>query len=231
MNDGIWCRWIQAHVPRGATVIDVGAADGRFTDVLAAAVGPTGHVIAIEPHPAAAARLSGRLWPALKTVHAVALGATTGQAELLVPADGAWSHCSIVPGAVPHGVETRLPVPVVTLDAITADLAHVDFIKVDAQGSEPAIIAGASRWWGHPDTVWVIEMWAHGVACAGVDLSAWIAEMARVYDPVVLDWWPSATTWPIVEAAVREQSTWAAVNVGLFPRPVPLWAQTALAAA
>ena len=231
MNDAHWREWIQAHIPRGATVIDVGAAQGTFTAVLAEAVGPDGHVIAIEPHPAAAARLSHRDWPSRKSVHAVAVGAEAGQAELMIPdREDWWPQCSIVPGAVLHDIEARLPVPVTTLNCLTQNIEHVDFIKVDAQGSEPAIIAGASAWWGHPGTVWLIEMWAHGVACAGVDLSTWIAEIARLYDPLVLEWWPTQAVWPAVEASIRRQAIGAAINVGLIPRPAPAWVHTAVAA-
>ena len=50
--------FLRAHTPPGGVFVDVGANVGTYTMVMARHVGPTGTVIAIEPHPVTLARLA-----------------------------------------------------------------------------------------------------------------------------------------------------------------------------
>src|SRR5712671_2399695 len=50
--------FLRAHTPAGGVFVDVGANVGTYAMVLARHVGPTGRVIAIEPHPVMLARLA-----------------------------------------------------------------------------------------------------------------------------------------------------------------------------
>ena len=145
-------------VAAGATCLDVGAKHGAYTLVLADAAGPEGHVVAFEPLPGprrllrTARRLLGG-----GTVETVAAAVAQedgegtiglpvrrgvpvpGRAFLTSSADGlgsnaGWRHTA-------HA--TR----VVTLDAwcAAADVAHVDLIKVDVEGAEQRVLAGAEH--------------------------------------------------------------------------------------
>ena len=50
--------FLRAHIPAGGVFVDVGANVGTYALVLACHIGPSGKVIAIEPHPVTHARLA-----------------------------------------------------------------------------------------------------------------------------------------------------------------------------
>lgn len=134
-------RWLAAQPWTGKIVYDVGAWEGVLTLFFARAVGGRGQVIACEPNPRSAARLRENL--ALNLLRhvrlfEVALGDVEGQAWLHVP-DGiaARGHLSM------NG--TGIAVPVRRLDALIAEegLPAPDFVKVDVEGAELAVLRGA----------------------------------------------------------------------------------------
>ncbi|MCU0887358.1 MAG: FkbM family methyltransferase [Rubritepida sp.] len=132
---------------RPGVILDVGAHDGLLTHPLAAL--PGAEVIAFEPLPSAMARLTasfGAAPPPHVTLRPEALGAAPGEAMLTLPVlDGApveqWA--SLVKDYAAHASVTTEAhrVPVITLDSL--GLSRLVAVKLDAEGAEGEVIAGA----------------------------------------------------------------------------------------
>jgi FkbM family methyltransferase len=153
--DGFWEMWltifIARHVGAGMVAVDVGANYGYYTLILADLVGGDGHVYAVEPNPAAATALrrsialngaAGRT-----TVIEAAAGATDSRQLLLFAPHGEPKNATIIasPDQVSAASGTVYTVSEVAVDTIAAKLGRIDFIKIDAEGAEESIIAGALK--------------------------------------------------------------------------------------
>jgi FkbM family methyltransferase len=126
-------------VKPGGTVVDVGAHRGLYTWHLSRLVGPSGSVHAFEPQPALLSYLHVAFYRRPQVVlHGEALSNATGTAVLRVPnRSGAdvLGHATLEPAS---GRETK----VVTVELDSLGLAP-SFMKVDVEGHEAAVIAGA----------------------------------------------------------------------------------------
>jgi FkbM family methyltransferase len=142
--------FVRSVVREGDTVIDVGAHIGFFTMQMAAIVGPRGRVFAFEPLPAnrellERSILENRFGDRVVSEPA-AVGATTGTATLTFAVEtlnsgGAYvlrSGAAVLPGNV------RREVPLLALDDRVFS-RPVRFIKMDVEGAEPQVVAGARR--------------------------------------------------------------------------------------
>ena len=135
-------KLLRRHVSGGAICLDIGANVGAVTLALARHVGDTGRVVALEPAPPTCARLRANLDlnPALKlrvTVLNQGAGETAGTLY--------WTEEADNPGNGSLGKAGNLAVLVTTVDAVVRaeKLARVDFMKVDVEGMERAVFAGA----------------------------------------------------------------------------------------
>lgn len=133
------------HLSPGAVLYDVGANVGFFSLLGAKLVGPTGRVIAFEPESRNADAL--RRNAALNdmehvTVIEAAVGATPGNAELLV-ADHP-GGATIADTGLPRDVRERTTVEVVSIDALVRkeQIPPPSFVKVDTEGAEDAVLRG-----------------------------------------------------------------------------------------
>ncbi len=142
-------QFVHRLLRSGMTVLDIGAHHGLYTLLTAKRVGRNGRVIAFEPSPRECRRLAKHVRVNRcrnVEVHACAVGDRSGEAELFM-VDGFrdWGN-SLRPPAVPE--PTRMVrVPVRKLDDVLAErgIEHVDFIKLDAEGGELAILEGARK--------------------------------------------------------------------------------------
>lgn len=133
----------------GMVFVDVGANDGYYTLFAAQRVGPEGRVVSVEP----SSRERGHLERNLArndidnvTIVPAALGAAEGHADLRLAHGvhtghntlGSFAHDDVVPARVER-------VPLETLDTMVArlGLTHVDVVKIDVEGGEANVIAGA----------------------------------------------------------------------------------------
>jgi FkbM family methyltransferase len=128
-------------VPNGSTVIDVGANIGFFTVRFGRWVGSAGNVIAIEPEARNFTSLRRRVERAglSQVVQCVQAAAADRPGEL---------RLAITPGhPADHHLDTAgVPVQAVTLDQLTANTrGHVALVKIDVQGAETLVLAGAER--------------------------------------------------------------------------------------
>jgi FkbM family methyltransferase len=152
---GEW-HFVKRELPRllgtsAPTIFDVGANVGNFTALLLEAF-PQGTIHAFEPHPATFAKLSARQFPASRVRrHNVAVGAESGSAILFDRADAdtvGSSHASLYESVI-TGMHGRGAVPlsvnVTTLDALAEQerIAQIDFLKIDTEGHELAVLQGA----------------------------------------------------------------------------------------
>jgi FkbM family methyltransferase len=137
---------IQRWVRPGQTVIDVGANIGVHTLLLAQLVGPGGKVHCFEPDPQSSrwllenVRLSGL---DQVTPWSLALGSRDGVAELHLDIKASRTT-SLLSGWVPpidHHSRQRMRVATARLDDL--QIGKVDFVKIDVEGTELDVLAGA----------------------------------------------------------------------------------------
>lgn len=125
----------------GSTVIDVGANIGFFSLRFAAWVGRDGRVIAIEPEARNIASLQRRVARAglsdVVTCVQAAAADRSGQVRLAINQGHPGDH---------HLADHGEPVAAVTLDELAADDSRpVSLVKIDVQGAESMVLAGAHR--------------------------------------------------------------------------------------
>jgi FkbM family methyltransferase len=133
-------RFVERALAPGETYVDVGANIGALVGVAAVRVGPTGHVVAVEPHP----RVHGYLcenvvengFGQVTTVNC-ALGEREGTARF---SDLAHDDLN---GIVRDG--PGIEVPVRRLDDVDTGAGPIALLKVDVEGYERFVFAGAPR--------------------------------------------------------------------------------------
>lgn len=140
-------------VPAGGTVLDIGAFVGSHTLAFARLVGPQGRVHSFEPRGAIRGLLqsnvvrNGRL--SQVSVHGCALGRAEATLDIpSVAADISSERPVNFGGLALREAEDKAAQPVESvairpLDAFTFE--RVDLVKIDAEGMEPEVLAGAGR--------------------------------------------------------------------------------------
>lgn len=133
----------------GSYSFDVGANVGLFSVAMSRAVGPIGHVVAIEPAAATVAALRSNLSRnGCTNVDVIegAAAAAPGQIRLTLTDDPALHTAGgqLIRG---HSIVQTSMVEAFTLDAIwlAADKPQVSVIKIDVEGSEESVLAGSMQ--------------------------------------------------------------------------------------
>lgn len=171
----------------GDTVLDVGAHIGYYTLLLARAVGPTGKVLAFEPDPLNFALLRRNVEMngyANVELFNCAVSDRCGRAQLYRSTDNAGDHRLHKSPEVRNAVE----VETVTMDEVFRDReVRTDFIKVDVQGSEGAVLEGMAGLLARLSRVkMIVEFWPAGMARAGYGAERLLARLTglgfRVYE-------------------------------------------------
>jgi len=150
MLSGVWepvkTRFVMQKVKAGMKVVDIGANCGYYTILMAAAVGPTGHVYAFEPHPRNLELIERNLQvngfdERVKVFPKAALD-RKGSVELHQISRNTGAHTLFIVDTE-HGAHPKLRVETVALDEVIDD--PLDFAKIDAEGSEPLILRGMKK--------------------------------------------------------------------------------------
>jgi FkbM family methyltransferase len=149
--DGYWEMWLTIFICQrikpGMTVMDIGANFGYYTVLLADLVGVKGRVFAIEPNPRAATLLRQSVllngFSRWTSVVEAAAGAEAATALLYSP-HGEFKNACIIDSAelVDRDAGTLHHVQQVKVDQLIGDEQGVDFLKIDAEGSEELIVKG-----------------------------------------------------------------------------------------
>lgn len=149
-------RGLGAVVRAGDVVFDVGAAHGMYTVPLARLVGPEGVVQSFEPHPRQQGQLRflRRLLGARHIrVNPGAVGAVQGEHTMRLPVKFGfpiYGHAHIADNAAALPPDVKLKhwtTPMHTIDdwCTLHGIDSVSFIKVDVEGFEPNVVAGATK--------------------------------------------------------------------------------------
>jgi FkbM family methyltransferase len=134
-------RLLEEIVPAGGTAIDVGANIGLFTLSLAKLVGPTGLVISYEPD--SQNLLTNTAAFSQVQVRPVAVSDKEEQVTFRLHRSSSLSR--IVPKSARSMKD--LSIDAVTLDAekFRHSLTRIDFLKIDVEGAEANVLAGAPQ--------------------------------------------------------------------------------------
>jgi len=184
-------RLLERIIRPGDRFLDVGANIGYFTVFGAALAGGTGHVHAFEPNPRTHDVLTRNVrmnnFGHVCTLHQSALGDRTGTATIhtFVRNQGG-STLSTLPDHLLdewHERPVDCTVPLTTLDTVFADRDDVfSCIKMDAEGSEAMIWAGAARFFHehvNDRTIILLEWNPPALAGSGADPRALLATFAQ----------------------------------------------------
>lgn len=179
---------IRSQVRPGMTAVDIGANVGDITHCLADALGPTGRVYAIEP--CAATVEAGQAHQrdfttasAPVTWLTYAMGRADGPG-VLYHSDECTRHSLYRPNVIGGGgCGPEEAVQIRSLNSLQASgelPRHINFIKVDAQGAEDEIFAGASALLAAGQTIWILEIWPQGLYGAGSSLAHLVERLRNV---------------------------------------------------
>lgn len=155
-------------VKAGHTVVDIGANFGYYTAFLSMVTGKSGHVFSIEPIPHTYALLCNnirRLQLTNVTPLNYAISDESGTSVMEIPHfnDGGSNYYQA--RIVPSATEVALPrnrsvVATATLDSLLASAsAAIRFIKIDVEGHELRVLAGAKQVIAKHRPELYIEVW------------------------------------------------------------------------
>lgn len=176
--------FFREHFRAGMTFIDVGANVGLYTGIALSKKGD-GKLLAIEPHRESRAFLQqtirsnsagsgGRV-----AVCELAASDTPGTLKLYKNSQNKGDN-RIYPDPL---LDEEEPVPTDTLDNICRDqgIASVDFLKIDVQGAEARVIAGAAGLLANSaDCILMTEFWPYGLARSGSDALEYLRSLERL---------------------------------------------------
>ena len=149
--DGLWeyeiTKFVAATIKPGMVVVDVGANFGYYTLLMSDFAGPSGRCISLEPNPEIVECLRDTVAVNGLTkrcvIHQLAASHHNSEGILVVPKgepkNGTLFRDPTEAGASTHTIALR------TLDEVLADEPRIDFIKIDAEGSEGDILEGMQQ--------------------------------------------------------------------------------------
>ncbi len=180
------------HIPAGGTVIDVGAHIGWYSLKAANAVGPKGHVIAVEPNHETLNWLRNNIRASgAGSVIAVAPVACADSETTLTfyaasHRNTGESSLSQTNASQDGPVSASYPVRARRLDDIVKDagLDRVDAIKIDVEGAEFMVLKGATETLDRYHPVVVVELVDRQLKAMGSGVDEVVAFMrAHGYPP------------------------------------------------
>jgi FkbM family methyltransferase len=144
-------RFVEKYLEDGMVALDIGAHHGFYTLIASKRVGAKGQVIAFEPSPREYRRLTQHIKLNRRhNVMAVPVAVSDGEGELtlFIVEKGDTGRNSIIYRPIVEAESVRsVTVRTTSLNKYLEEngVKNVDFIKVDAEGSELSIFKGAQR--------------------------------------------------------------------------------------
>lgn len=149
--EGYWEYWLTRHfaavIRPGDTVIDIGANLGYYTLLAADLVGDTGQVIAVEPNPEVFRRLAASIAvngfaPRVQPRNwAIAAPGESGSRRFFVPTGEPKNGRFVAAGEDPVWLAAHGTLGEVALGTLDPEqFQRVDFIKIDVEGAELAVL-------------------------------------------------------------------------------------------
>jgi FkbM family methyltransferase len=177
---------IRETLTPGMTVLDVGAHVGYFALLAAECVGPTGRVVAVEPSPENFALLAANVDRAgarqVTTVYAAGWR-ESGELDLYLASENTGDH-RVYGG---DSARATVRVPAIALDELLLTGDRLDFVLLDTQGSERAVLEGMREAIARFRPVLQVEFWPEGIRAFGDDPAAMTAFYETLgYDLAVL---------------------------------------------
>jgi len=154
-------RLLSRLVRPGMRVVDVGANIGYYMLMFERFVGPAGSIVCIEPSPPNVEELERNVSAnglSNVSVHRVAVGGEEGMTGLR---DG-------INSGVTDGEDAAYEVPLRTLDSLLDE--GVDFLKIDVEGYEAAVLQGAQQVLARDRPALFVEFHPHLVTRFGSSL-------------------------------------------------------------
>lgn len=153
--DGIWEMWITEAMARllkpGMSCIDLGTNFGWYSLLMADHIGPSGHLIGVDANKRMAdlcrKSMSVNGYLDRSEIRHAAVSDSFGEMtfSMLENYMGSASLKDMVDTATQfHDTAYSVTVPAITLDALT-DGRTINFIKIDCEGAEPAIVRGGTQ--------------------------------------------------------------------------------------
>lgn len=228
--------WLDQSLRPGMTMVNVGANVGYFALWAAQLVGPSGRVVAVEPHPVNCELLRRNvadrgLQDVVEVVEAAA-SHQTGRTNLYLNDRNNGDHRVYAPGATAtealsaaaagFAAEPRtVVVDTVRLDDLLAG-RHVDVLLTDAQGWDHQVLRGASALLRRDRPVVLSEFFPELIESVGEDPLAVLAETTEPgYDVGAWDAGAAPGDWPLAQLEAWARRRWF-TNLELWPRERPL---------
>lgn len=163
----------------GMTVIDIGANIGYYTLLFAKLVGARGKVIGFEPvldnfeFLQKNIELNNYSWVDL---HRLALADKASEMDMYVGEISQTTSSFIKENILYESSINRVAVQSVALDEFLQErnIEKVDFIKLDVQGYEEAVVRGARNLLTSQNLSILMEFWPHGLQKAGTDIDRFL---------------------------------------------------------
>jgi FkbM family methyltransferase len=153
-----WRRTIRS----GATIVDVGGHGGYHALYLAHLTGPSGRVVILEPVAELADTLHINI--GLNRLHncdvrGEAASAADGEIDLFIPRGKLRSSIATTsPARAEDADHVRRTVPAVRLDSVAQSVGRVDFVKIDVEGAEAAVLRGCPDLLSDPGCIFLLEV-------------------------------------------------------------------------
>jgi len=209
-------RFIMDNLPVGGTAFDVGANQGLYTEVM---LRNGSHVFAFEPNPNAAASLRKRLHAVNIDVVEMVIGDTQGEVVFYLDERPDMGGCASSMYIL-NGLELqtrKIYVSCTTLDAFSSQRSVVpNLIKIDVEGHEPHVIAGAKTIIEKYKPILIFEFWESWWDLGIRDVFEYLDQY---YDLFVLQTGEEAfTLYHTLASQGRLPSSTKTVDVGCKPR-------------
>jgi FkbM family methyltransferase len=183
---GYWERWIEAVVRGlvrpGDRIVEVGANLGYYTLIMADLAGRSGRVQAFEANAPVAALLRRSAefngYADRVSVVAAAVGERAGVAAFMVSARNSGGGHLQAPAETDSDQRRAVEVPMTTLDEACDD-GPVDLLRMDAEGSELLILAGAGRLLDRSAGLRICMEWDRVQMAPRCDIAAGVGALAR----------------------------------------------------